>query len=72
MALANNYVTDDKRKREIALELFEAYSSMSCCGILSFISITQCWVGWVISALTSEHKPITTILGSHLYTHIKN
>lgn len=31
MASANNNLTDEKRKREIALELFEAYSSMSCC-----------------------------------------
>ncbi|XP_071176146.1 RAB11-binding protein RELCH homolog [Mytilus edulis] len=31
MASANNHMAEEKKKREIALELFEAYSSMSCC-----------------------------------------
>lgn len=37
MAMANNQVADEIKKREVALELFEAYSSMSCCCIFFYV-----------------------------------
>jgi hypothetical protein len=34
MALENNNQTNDVKKKEMALQLFEAYSALSCCCIL--------------------------------------
>eukprot|EP00106_Octopus_bimaculoides_P005735 XP_014773177.1 PREDICTED: lisH domain and HEAT repeat-containing protein KIAA1468 homolog [Octopus bimaculoides] len=33
MALANNSITNEIKKTDVALQLFEAYSAMSCCFI---------------------------------------
>ena len=34
MASANNHVVNDTKRTDIALQLFEAYSALSCCCIL--------------------------------------
>jgi len=33
LALENNNQSDENRKRQMALQLFEAYSALSCCCI---------------------------------------
>ena len=41
-AASNNHVTIEAHKREVALQLFEAYSALSCCCILD---VTGCQLG---------------------------
>ena len=40
MSAANSQVTNDDVKRQMALQLFEAYSALSCCCILDDIRLS--------------------------------
>ena len=41
-AASNNHVTIEAHKREVALQLFEAYSALSCCCILDVADCQLC------------------------------
>ena len=41
-AASNNHVTMEAHKREVALQLFEAYSALSCCCILDVTGCQFC------------------------------
>ena len=41
-AASNNHVTIEAHKREVALQLFEAYSALSCCCILDITGCQLC------------------------------
>lgn len=64
MATINNQSPDEDRRREIALELMEAYVSLTCCCIFFHLVYISQFITFILVVLFTGFRILTIFLGT--------